>query len=312
MSALSYLAKLWPTLGVWSLFSHTPPPPPETFTAATVQVLTRTIRVPERAAPDVDRTLIFTGTIMPATVAPVASYAKKFLDIRRLVIDSGGGDIDAALDFARIVRAHGWDVVVKHRCLSACANYVFVAGARKTVLPNAWVGIHEARQIYRRPDGSLYSVSGNEVDADFFSKKQSEKDKDAVYAREDAISALYTSLHLGRSLFLEFDDYVTRRKRMLGAEDVNAYPPLPGCPRFRFWALNRQQLEQIGVTGIDSFWYPGNEAERNAIHDKNLPPGTIFMGESRELQTYCRGQALNWVQRLLLKHGIMQHWSNRN
>ena len=286
-----------------SLFSHTPPAPKASYVLGEVQVETRTIAVPGHAQPELDRTLIFTGAIHPATVRAVAKLMKKYPGIRRMVIDSGGGDVDAALELSRIVKTQGWDLTVRHQCLSACANFVFPAGARKAVLPNAWVGVHETRERILHKDGSADVVSGNEIDSAFFSRKNDEKAKDVYYARADAVRSLYRSLGISIAFFQDYSDYISRRKRVIGAEDVNDYPGLPGCPRFRFWALSRQQLEQMGVTNIDSFWYPRNEAERKQLAvSSELAPGSIFLGEAKELETYCRGQALNWFARFWLKH----------
>jgi len=51
--------------------------------------------------------------------------------VTRLVITSGGGLVDAALDLAEAVHARHLDVEVPSTCLSSCANYVFPAGRRK-------------------------------------------------------------------------------------------------------------------------------------------------------------------------------------
>lgn len=51
--------------------------------------------------------------------------------VTRLVITSGGGQVDAALDLAEAVHARGLDVEVPQACMSSCANYVLPAGRRK-------------------------------------------------------------------------------------------------------------------------------------------------------------------------------------
>lgn len=51
--------------------------------------------------------------------------------ITRLVITSGGGLVNAALDLAEAVHARGLDVEVPVACMSSCANYVLPAGRRK-------------------------------------------------------------------------------------------------------------------------------------------------------------------------------------
>ena len=94
----------------------------------------------------------------------------------------------------------------------------------------------------------------------------------------------------------------TARKRVLGVEEINEFPDVPGCPRYRFWALSKKQLEQMGVTGIDDFWFPTNKADVGTLYrDKILPAGSIYIGGAEGLSALCKGPALNWFQRLLLK-----------
>lgn len=67
--------------------------------------------------------------------------------ITTLMVFSGGGEINAGIDFGNWVYDRGLDVVVPRACLSSCANYVFTAGRRKVILPGAIVAWHgSARQ----------------------------------------------------------------------------------------------------------------------------------------------------------------------
>lgn len=72
-----------------------------------------------------------------------ARSAQQFLQllqdpaIRRLVITSRGGLVDAALDMAEAIAVRELDVEVPTVCLSSCANYIFPAGRRKSL---GWPG----------------------------------------------------------------------------------------------------------------------------------------------------------------------------
>jgi hypothetical protein len=59
-----------------------------------------------------------------------------------LMIRSPGGDVRAGMIFGDWVDARGLDVVVVDYCVSSCANYVFMAGKRKLVLPGGVVAWH--------------------------------------------------------------------------------------------------------------------------------------------------------------------------
>ena len=62
--------------------------------------------------------------------------------IKRLLITSSGGDVQAGIELGRWVYAQQIDVVVEDYCLSSCANYVFPAARYKTIKPGAVVAWH--------------------------------------------------------------------------------------------------------------------------------------------------------------------------
>lgn len=92
--------------------------------------------------------LVLIGTIDVNMAQAVKELTGRY-PIRAVVVDSYGGNIDSAMDIAAILRAKKLDLIVDGRCLSACANYLFPAAARKTVLPGSVVGIHNIRVTYQ-------------------------------------------------------------------------------------------------------------------------------------------------------------------
>ena len=62
--------------------------------------------------------------------------------VRWLVVDSPGGDVEAALDMANLMHAKGISIYVRGHCASSCANYLFIAARSKVLGPNAIVGWH--------------------------------------------------------------------------------------------------------------------------------------------------------------------------
>lgn len=59
-----------------------------------------------------------------------------------LVVDSAGGEIVMSMDFGYWLLERRLNVTVDGVCLSSCANYVFTAGRRKTILAGSVVGWH--------------------------------------------------------------------------------------------------------------------------------------------------------------------------
>jgi hypothetical protein len=85
--------------------------------------------------------IVFKGRIEGASAAKFRELLRE-PGVSRLVITSGGGLVDAALDMAEAVFDHGLDVEVPQSCLSSCANYVFPAGRKKRLGHARAVGWH--------------------------------------------------------------------------------------------------------------------------------------------------------------------------
>jgi hypothetical protein len=63
---------------------------------------------------------------------------------RFLVVRSNGGRADYGMDIAEEILKRGMDIIVHDFCLSACANYFFLAAHNKFLINNAIVGWHGA------------------------------------------------------------------------------------------------------------------------------------------------------------------------
>lgn len=62
--------------------------------------------------------------------------------IKKLRVNSSGGDVEAAIKLARWIYNNKVDIEVIEYCLSSCANYLFTAAFHKTILPGAIVAWH--------------------------------------------------------------------------------------------------------------------------------------------------------------------------
>jgi hypothetical protein len=92
------------------------------------------IAAPALAQTTVERSgdaIVFNGRIDEPSADRFLALLKEG-GIRRLVIDSPGGQVLSALSMAEAVHGDALDIEVPSTCRSSCANYVFVAGRRKT------------------------------------------------------------------------------------------------------------------------------------------------------------------------------------
>lgn len=85
--------------------------------------------------------LVFAGPITRACPTRVRD-ALSAHRLSALRIDSGGGDVEAAMEIGALVQGHGLDVTVRGACLSSCANYVFPSGRRKFITDGSIVAWH--------------------------------------------------------------------------------------------------------------------------------------------------------------------------
>jgi hypothetical protein len=165
-----------------------------------------------------------------------------------VILDSPGGITSAALDIAEIIQERKLNVVVDGTCLSSCANYLFLAGNKKSAKKFSLVGFH----------GSEYGT--------FLTHFAHQKDIQKRDAEE----------------FLREVRFLDRGKV---SYDVVLYGGLMGlycgndlqhkaCKTIaqKTWYPSRQDLAQAGVQGLDDFWHPGNpKALEKALEINDIP-----------------------------------------
>lgn len=77
-------------------------------------------------------TVLIQGQISEKTATEFKQVLKQGR-VSRVLIASGGGLVEPALNIASEIRDRRLDVEVVGNCFSSCANYIFPAGARRTI-----------------------------------------------------------------------------------------------------------------------------------------------------------------------------------
>lgn len=62
--------------------------------------------------------------------------------IRRVIVNSGGGDVNSALSIAELLAPLRAEIVVRRECHSSCANYLLPVARRITLEPDSWILLH--------------------------------------------------------------------------------------------------------------------------------------------------------------------------
>lgn len=86
-------------------------------------------------------TVLIQGRISEATAAEFKAILAS-RPVSRVLLDSGGGLVEPSIEIANEIRNRRLDVEVVGPCFSSCANYLFPAGAGKTISGRGIVGWH--------------------------------------------------------------------------------------------------------------------------------------------------------------------------
>ncbi|MNM27462.1 hypothetical protein D3C81_379540 [compost metagenome] len=230
--------------------------------------------------------LVLIGFINAGMAQSVIDATKRY-PVRAVIIDSNGGDIDSAMDIAEILRVKKLDLIVDGRCLSACANYLFPAAARKTVLPGSVVGVHNA-SVHYVDKGAAAVVTFSEA-ATLFQNKGDMTSLDEFERIQRREQAFYRSLGIRQDNYQAYLRYLANRKASLGTETIASEDAAyEGCPSVEIWALDRAQLEAMGVKGIAGFWFPSSAREKQELaRDLAVPPAFFYFGSTSGMAQLC-------------------------
>lgn len=161
-----------------------------------------------------------------------------------LLIHSGGGEVDGAMDIARVLARHGTRLIVRGACLSSCANYLVPAAASVDAEHGSAIGFHGDVRTTLRHHPDLHA-RGTEV----------RRGMEGIQALEVELGRAITKVedvHVLQSIRQDTGPlHVTLRGRRLDCQGL-ALPPV--------WAPTLGRLQALGlVTRIvyrDAAWAP--------------------------------------------------------
>lgn len=97
--------------------------------------------MPSYSIEHIDDALRIKGDITFSMYEEISSYLEES-PIKRFVITSPGGDIDAGIKIGRLMHKNSIDLEIIGHCISSCANYLFTAAANKKIHDGAVVVWH--------------------------------------------------------------------------------------------------------------------------------------------------------------------------
>lgn len=155
---------------------------------------------------------------------------------------SFGGDGTAAAIIGIYIIENHIDVAVYDYCLSACANYIFLAGHRKYLAPSTILAWHGAPEAEPTPRQKLLDGVGRHQH---------------VYQMSQQFFQM-----------AKIDRRVATRT-MSSLPGFEEWKSGWDSSRRHFWTWTRQSLERrFGVQGIEAYWYPDDPQELIALGEK--------------------------------------------
>lgn len=274
---MKYYFKALTFLSVLALVACKPKPEPE------ILYLSKQFKIPDGASVVISlpgqSAVGLVGPINSNTLASYRDVESKY-EVKKLYIDSGGGDITSAIAIADELRQHNTHLIVAGKCFSACANYVFAGAPHKDVWPGSLIAIHSSQLTYNG-EGKFTAVvqrHGDQLfhlDSDGHIKKQI----DAVAKLEEDF---FSKVGISRINFQIFEGYQSRREQATSKKDST-------CRQIDLWTLSRKELDAMGVKGMGSVWMPDSEKE-TAVTAKalGLNPATNYFGSGQALSDSCK------------------------
>jgi hypothetical protein len=242
------------------------------------------------------QSLAIDGLIDPTTPTEFRDILDRHPGTKRIHLRSGGGEVTAAMEMGREIRKRGLDVVVDGRCYSSCANYLFVAGNRKSVsdggmllmhggssfnpervfdqFPKATARITAIKAMWQLPFAvsedlplhmATYKAVRDKAKAQYLSGTSKNEEMEIQYFKDMGVtldlinfSAVVCSCNATDYLEVKIELSNTKEKDVPNIA-ISTSSSAKGAPVW--YVPPKQDWIASGVTNIDAFWTP-SAAER--------------------------------------------------
>lgn len=223
---------------------------------------------------------VFNGPIDASTVqAFMTRYQGR--SIRRVVVESPGGDVLQAIELANWMLDHEVDVEVAGACASSCANYLFAAG-RHRVIDDGGIVIWHGSALQRDFRDRAGDCRRRLAELERGGGELLERDRDAL-ADEQARCAYHAMLQQRQDAFfarIDGSEYITR----MGQEPRN----------FRaLWTVPVAVMARLGYRDVEApaaYASPDYMRRFNGPHDTE-PILSLGFGETGAVVETAPGDA---------------------
>jgi hypothetical protein len=226
--------------------------------------------------------ITFSGMLHDQSVSEIVAALQGVPEPARatLVITSSGGFDEAAVVLGEYIQEKNVRVVVKDRCISNCANFVFLVAKTKSTLDRSIVGFHTSTVSW---DSLL--ESGNWI--------ESEAGK-----RERKLLVLRSKVLLKKSGVPDnFMDCVVSALRpnvetLREARLENSRGEIVAAPAIEFqndfMLLSPSLVRTANLPSVQGMWWTDDPVEYRSVLSSQLPGARVTIGRNRMDKGLCR------------------------
>lgn len=224
--------------------------------------------------------LRISGPIETGDAAIVQTEISRLSGTPNVLISSAGGDAREALIIAKEIRDRKANITIEGYCLSACAQYLFVAGIEKTIRPNALLGFHGTPT-------SMYQnlMNSSKRQKIMLFKKQAENEQ--KFYRQIGVNE--TLLSLSRQVL---EPMCVIELTHNGRDAVSDYGVETA---YNVYVLDKETLNLFGVNNIRGELPHDQQQLRNLVvllpFKRELAPRSVRIDNLKALENYMKSHA---------------------
>lgn len=219
----------------------------------------------------INESALFSGLINKNTVNVfIAQHQNK--KIKKIIVDSGGGEPIAAMRFGEWIHDNNIDIEVNGICMSSCANYLFTAAKYKTISSQSIVGWHGGaeQKNFRDLDLEYDVIYANLKNKIALTEKQKLRLLDNKMIQNYEYSQKSRPKQNTFYAKVKVSEYITRA----GQEPTNFKS---------IWTLSRNDLKKFGVCNVNLPLGYGNLEYLQKVKDHSKFSGLFLLEVTNQI-----------------------------
>jgi hypothetical protein len=200
--------------------------------------------------------------------------AKISKNIKKIIVTSLGGDVKYGIYIGKDIYDRNLDVVVRDYCFSSCANYIFLAGRKKTIEKNSIIGFHgtsfstgggeDIEKTILNSKGNLIKIE------DIMYYKNINRSNNELFENNIADMEFFYNIKASKNILFDFSGSIVI--------DETKYDPKPPYQDFMFWPSSKKLKKCYNIKNVDDRFRPKDEFRLTKDWQVSHPNARLWVG----------------------------------